>query len=294
MPTRTLAPFEEYTIDYLSRRSYGGGRIEVLGRISETELFTSYSIRYPSDGVTIYGFMNVPKGEGPFPVIVSIHGYAPNSSYDPFIVESDYADRFAANQFIVIHPGMRNQPPSDYGDNILRVGMTVDVMNLIALLKQKSELPGELERADTEMLGLEGTSLGGEIALRMITLSPDIKATVLFSSLSGNIFRNSKQLYDIVRDDQFLLDSQIPLELQERVSPMYYYYKVRSAVQLNHGTADATAPMSWADETCDFLQSAGVSVQCIYYKNAGHVFGGEEGEKFLQNALDFYRSQLYP
>ena len=42
-------------------------------------------------------------------------------------------DFFAENGFIVIQPGLRNQPPSDNGDNLLRVGMTVDVMNLIAI-----------------------------------------------------------------------------------------------------------------------------------------------------------------
>src|SRR5215208_2381659 len=151
-PTQTLQPYEEYTIDYLRKRTYGGGRIEVLEKLSETDLLTSYSIRYPSDGLNIYGFLNVPKGDGPFPVIVSVHGYAPTGRYDPFRIEADYADFFAGNQFIVIHPGMRNQPPSDNGDNTLRVGMSLDVLNLIAILKEKSNLPLELMSADLERL----------------------------------------------------------------------------------------------------------------------------------------------
>src|SRR5215217_2558125 len=117
LPTPTLAPYEQYTIAYLGRRSYGGGKIEVIRKLAETDTFANYSIRYPSDGLNIYGFMNVPKGDGPFPVIVSVHGYALTGRYDPFRIEADYADFFAGNQFIVIHPGMRNQPPSDNGDN---------------------------------------------------------------------------------------------------------------------------------------------------------------------------------
>src|SRR5689334_23203911 len=68
LPTPTLAPYEQYTIPYLSRRTYGGGKIEVVQALTENKTHISYSIRYPSDGLTIYGFMNVPKGEGPFPV----------------------------------------------------------------------------------------------------------------------------------------------------------------------------------------------------------------------------------
>jgi dipeptidyl aminopeptidase/acylaminoacyl peptidase len=238
--------------------------------------------------------MIVPKGAGPFPVIVSIHGYAANGTYNPFNIGYDFGDFFAENQFIVIHPGMRNQPPSDNGDNLLRVGMSEDVLNLIALIKARNDLPPELASANTDALGLWGTSLGGEIALRVLTVSPDIKATVLYSSLSGDERKNSQQLYHVIQDDQFKLDAQIPLEMFDRISPANYYYNVKSAVQLNHGTADTTAPISWAVETCNFLQSAGVSVQCIYYQGAGHIFGHNDRDKLVQNTLDFYRSHLSP
>jgi uncharacterized protein len=294
LPTATLAPYQQYTIDYLGTRTYGGGRIEVVENLGESDAFTSYSIRYPSDGLNIYGFVNIPKGDGPFPVIISVHGYAPSGKYDPFNPSQDFADFFAENQFMVIHPGLRNQPPSDNGDNLLRVGMTVDVMNLIALVKAQNDLPAELASANKDMMGLWGTSMGGEIALRVLTISPDIKAAVLYSPLSGNEERNSRQLYEVLRDEQFQQDAQVPLELLDRISPMYYYHKVKSAVQLNHGTKDTTAPISWAVETCDFLESAGVSVQCIYYKNAGHVFSGDNTQKLRQNALEFYQTHLSP
>ena len=294
LPTPTLAPYEQYTIAYLGKRTYGGGKIAVVQKLSESKNFTSYSIQYPSDGLNIFGFMDIPRGNGPFPVILSVHGYAPAVNYDPFNPNQDFADFFADNGFIVIHPGLRNQGPSDKGDNLLRVGMTIDVMNLIALLKAQHDLPAELASANLDKLGLWGMSLGGEIALRVLTLSPDIKAAVLYSPLSGNEERNSRQLYEVLRDEQFQEDAKVPLELLDRISPMNYYHQVKSAVQLNHGTEDTTAPISWAVETCDFLTSAGVSVQCIYYKGAGHVFSGENARKLRQNALEFYQAQLSP
>lgn len=294
LPTPTLAPYEQYTIPYLSRRTYGGGKIEVVEALGETDTFTSYSIRYPSDGLTIYGFMNIPKGNGPFPVIVSIHGYAPYNKYDPFNTSQDFADFFAENQFIVIHPGLRNYPPSDPGDNLLRVGMTIDAMNLIALVKAKNDLPTELASVNPDKLGVWGMSMGGEIALRLLTISPDIKAAVLYSTFSGNEERNSRQLYKVLRDEQFQKDAEVPLEILDRISPMYFYHQIKSAVQINHGTKDKTAPISWAVETCDFLGSAGISVQCIYYEKAGHVFSGDNAQKLHQNALEFYQAHLMP
>jgi uncharacterized protein len=293
-PTQTLEPFEQYTIDHLRQRPYGGGRIEVLEELRETGAFTSYSIRYPSDGLSIYGFMNIPHGTGPFPVLVSIHGYASPGNYNTFDSGADSADYFAENGFIVIHPGLRNQPPSDSGDNLLRVGMSVDVLNLLALLKARDDLPAELSSADMETLGLYGVSLGGEIALRVLTVSPDVKATVLYSPLSGNDERNSRQLVAILGDEQFQLDAQIPLGMLDRISPMYFYHHIHSAIQIHHGTADTTAPISWAVETCSFLESAYVPVQCIYYPDAGHIFGRQDKDNLRQSALDFYRLHLAP
>lgn len=262
--------------------------------LAENEWFTSYSIRYPSDGLNIYGFMNIPKGTGPFPVILSIHGYAPYGKYDAFNPAQDSANFLAQHQFIVIRPGLRNHPPSDTGDNLLRVGMTLDVMNLIALVKAQKDLPPTLASADPDRIGLWGTSMGGEIGLRVLTISPDVKAAVLHSPLSGNTERNSRQLYEITRDEEFAKDFSVPLEMHDRISPVHQYYRITSAVQLHHGTADTTAPMSWAAETCDFLKAAAVSVQCIYYEDVGHVFGGETLRQLRQNALEFYRPYLFP
>lgn len=294
LPTLTLAPYEQYTIDYLRRRTYGGGNLEVLGKLAERDSFTSYSIRYPSDGLNIYGFMNIPKGSGPFPVIICIHGYAAFGTYDPFDPAQDSASFLAANHFIVIHPGLRNHPPSDSGDNLLRVGMTLDVMNLIALVKARGGLPPELEVAASDQIGLWGVSMGGEIGLRVITLSPDVRAAVLYSPLSGNHERNSRQLYAITHDDEFTKDFAVPLEMLDRVSSAYSYSRITSAVQLHHGTADSTAPISWAVETCDFLKAAGIFVQCVFYQDAGHVFGGESLRQLRRNALEFYRTHLLP
>ncbi len=292
LPTPTLRPYEQYTIDYLRRRSYGGGKIEVLEKIFENDFYTSYSIRYPSDGLNIYGFVNIPTGSGPFPVIVSVHGYAPYGSYDVFNPQWDFADYFAQNGFIVVHPGLRNHPPSDSGDNLLRVGMSVDVLNLIALLKDQASLPAELAQADPKRMGLWGNSLGGEIALRVLTISPDIRATVLYSSMSGNEELNSRQLFRIIQDKQFQDDAQVPLEMMDRISPMYFYHFITSAVQIHHGMDDSTAPISWAVETCNFLQSAGISVQCVYYPDVGHVFNRSNFEKLLDSTLEFYKINL--
>src|SRR5690242_6313322 len=72
--TLTPAPYEQYTIDYLRKRTYGAGRVDVLKVLADNDTLTRYLIRYPSDGLRIYGFINIPKTGGIHPVIIVVHG----------------------------------------------------------------------------------------------------------------------------------------------------------------------------------------------------------------------------
>ena len=64
--TPTPEPYQKYSIDYLRSRAYGGGEVEITETLGQNSAFTRHYFRYDSDGLSIYGFANVPKGEGPF------------------------------------------------------------------------------------------------------------------------------------------------------------------------------------------------------------------------------------
>ncbi|MCJ7434802.1 MAG: hypothetical protein MUO77_15070, partial [Anaerolineales bacterium] len=80
IPTPTATPTIDqlifpYTIDGLRAHVYQSGDIHIREKLVENELYTTYYIDYPSDGLTITGIMQIPAGNGPFPVIVMNHGY---------------------------------------------------------------------------------------------------------------------------------------------------------------------------------------------------------------------------
>ena len=70
-----------YTNEYLRSRLYGGGEIEFVEVLGQNVFFTRYLIRYPSDGLTIYGFADIPNDEGSHPVIIALHGYIDPAVY---------------------------------------------------------------------------------------------------------------------------------------------------------------------------------------------------------------------
>jgi dienelactone hydrolase len=290
----TLAPYEQYTIDYLRRRSYGGGILEIARTMEVLPQFTRTIIRYTSDDLTFYGFMNIPTGDGPFPVIIMMHGLGDLGSFSSLNFKSDIVDTLANEGYIVIHPIMRGYLPSDSGDNMFRVGMAVDILNLIALIKSHGGGTSALEKAMPESVGILGQSLGGNVALRVLTVSSGVKAAVLYSSLSGNELKNSQQLFKITVDPQVQNELNVlPGQLQS-ISPMYYYANITAPIQLHQGTMDETAPMGWAEETCSLLSTAGKNIECIYYEGEDHVFEGNIKSQFLENAISFYKTHLLP
>jgi dipeptidyl aminopeptidase/acylaminoacyl peptidase len=115
-PPTALSELEQYTIEALRGRAYGGGKIEIVQTQVEVEAFTRYQIHYPSDDLTIYGFINVPKGPGPYPVIIAVHGYAERDIYLADY-ETGIFDVLASAGYIVVFPFLRTYAPSDNGDN---------------------------------------------------------------------------------------------------------------------------------------------------------------------------------
>ena len=95
-PTPLAAdPYGDYTIDFLATRSYGGGTLTLHEVMESTTEFNRFLISYPSDGLSIYGFLNVPQGPGPFPVIIALHGYIEPELYDTLDYTTPYADALA-------------------------------------------------------------------------------------------------------------------------------------------------------------------------------------------------------
>ncbi len=260
----------------------------------DTSSFTRYLIRYPSDGLNIYGFANVPKGEGSFPIIIAIHGYVNPANYQTLDYTTDTIDRITQAGYIVLHPNLRGYPPSDNGGNLFRVGMAIDVLNLIGLVKSGSG-PSELfATAASDHIGLWAHSMGGDVVLRVLAVSPDIKATVLYSSISGDEMKNAELLSKIAPDPSLQTELITAPALLKRISPMYYYNNITSAIQLYHGTADTTVPIEWAQETCNTAKTAGVTINCIYYPDEDHTFRNRVANEFYDSMFDFYKIYLSP
>lgn len=285
------APYTGHTIAELRQRSYGGGVLEIEATLQNHPTFTRYLIRYPSDGLTVYGFMNVPHDGEKFSVVLVLHGYVPETTYRVQTYTTAYADALAEAGYLVIHPNYRNFPPSDTGGaNLFRVDYAVDVLNLIAIVRGQSQDPaGVLRRADGGRIHLWGHSMGGGIAQRVLTVWPEaITSAVLYASMSGDERRNFEQV--IVWSDGRTGEAELaaPEEVLTAVSPLNHLHLWRTPIQIHHGTADATTPLAWSEELCALLQTRNHPTQCFWYDKAGHNFTGATADLLMERVVAFF------
>lgn len=294
LPTVSATPDPYYTssIAYLRSRSYGGGQIEFLEVMDHNLFFTRYLIRYPSDGLNIYGFANIPNDEDVHPVIIALHGYIDPAVYNTLDYTTHYADKLASAGYIVLHPNLRGYRPSDSGPDLFRVGMATDVLNLIALIRSQGGAAGPLKNADVNAIGLWGHSMGGGITTRVITVSSDVQAAVLYAAMTGDEQKNYSAIREWSGQTRGIQELEIPAESMGSISPMYFFENITSAVSIHHGTADALVPMDWSVTTCEQLTSLGKDVDCIYYENMPHTFYGQGDEQFIQNTIEFFNQEL--
>lgn len=290
----TPDPYAGLAIEDLIQRDYGGGEIQALETLAVNSYFTRTLIAYPSDDLTIYGFLNTPRrGMPPYPVVIAIHGYIDPQVYNTLDYTTRYADALARAGFLVLHPNLRGYPPSTDGDNRFRVGMAVDVLNLIALVNEHGGKPGPLALADADRLGLWGHSMGGGIAIRVLTVSPEVDAAVLYGSMSADDQLNYERIFTYFSYGQRGQEElSAPEEVFQRISPIYFLDRIGAALSIHHGLQDADVPPAWSADLCQRLQRLEKQVDCFTYPDQPHTFHGDGDQLFIQRSIDFFNKWL--
>jgi fermentation-respiration switch protein FrsA (DUF1100 family) len=298
-PTLTLTPsptpdlYAPLTIDGLASRSYGGGLLDIVDVIDENETFKRYLITYPSDGLAIYGYLTVPSEGDKFPVALVLHGYIDPDEYDTIAYTERYVDSLVEAGYFVIHPNFRNYPPSDEGDNPFRIGYAIDVLNLIAIIREQSQDPfGILRRADANDINLWGHSMGGGVALRVITVNNAdyLKTAVLYGSMSGDEAQNYQRITQWSGGVNGPFELAASPEMLQAISPIYHLDRINTAISIHHSQADETVPIEWSDDLCQRLQAISHPVECFTYYLVPHTFRGGADELFMERIVRFFNN----
>ena len=289
LPSPTPHPLAAYTIEGLRARQYRGGQIELLRTVTETDTYTYFHIRYPSDGLHITGGLHRPHGPGPFPVVILCHGYIPPDQYWTGADTIQAADELARRGYLCLAPDFRGWGGSDTGPNYFRTGIVIDTLELISSL---SSLP----EADPTRVGLWGHSMGGGLVAKAICIDDRLRAAVLYAPVSGWDLDNIRKWGNRARPD----DPLGPLYAQaaqdetflRSTSPLFHFHFVNCPVQIHVGTADTVTPPEWSRAIRDSLLLAGKRVEYFEYPGEGHAFSPPAWRQFIERTVLFYDRTL--
>lgn len=292
-PPRTPSaaqPIEDFFISSLRQRTYGEGEFKVEQTLQVTQAFTRSLISYTSDGLTVYGMMNTPKGPGPFPVVLVLHGYVnPRAYRTPYTYTQRYADTLARQGFLVIHPDYRAHGRSEGFEttgNYFRVGYAIDVLNLIEFVKR-------MPNAKPNAIGLFGHSMGGGIAQRVLVVNTkDVKAAVLYGAMNADEILNVKQITTVFRPGAHTQEQDVPAELWGQISPVGYLGDIAAAVQIHHGQKDNQVPPDWSRNLNARLGELGKRVELFEYPGQGHSLQGRSLTTMMDRVVVFFRETL--
>jgi dienelactone hydrolase len=287
--TATPNPYFDYFIDTLTERTYGGGVIQDAGNLNSAGAFTRKLFKYRSEGLTMYGFVNIPDGAGPFPIVVMLHGYVPPEEYTTLDYSTRYADALAEAGFVVVHPNLRGYAPSASADNFLGIGDTIDVLNLISLLRSQAGSAGLLRKADANSIALWGHSMGGGIVLRVMVIDPQIAAGLLYASVNANEVVNLAHFDDDGRGNE---NVKVSADDLAPISPINYLERINAPLSIYHGENDSVVPVEWSEDLCRRLQDLGADVDCRYYPSQAHTFQNSGDTRFIASMIAFFEEHL--
>jgi dienelactone hydrolase len=309
-PDITLDLVYPYTIQGLREHPYQSGSITILSLLGLSDEYSRYLISYPSDGLTITGILQVPAGEGPFPVIVMNHGYAGRDTYESGNGTDRAAEYLVKRGYITLASDYRSWGGSDWAPSLFHTGLVIDVINLL------NAIPS-LPSADPDRVGMWGHSMGGGITAKVLTIDPRIKAAVLYGSNSADdadlIARwGYGCIGDIPMDEPLktcnaaeVVPLSLPSELiqayreaaadpvhMQQIAPIHHLEHVSVPVQIHIGTADGqslnSTPPEWSYKLHQALLDAGKDVELFVYEGEGHSSSGDPWFIFIDRAVDFF------
>ncbi len=282
-------------IEVMRAQEYVGSEITIEQTLNFGSDYNTYLTSYLSDGNKIYALMTVPVGERPtsgWPVIIFNHGYINPSDYRTTVNYLYYMDLFASSGYIVFKSDYRGHGNSEgeiIGAGYGSPGYTNDVLNAIASLKNYPD-------ADPNRFGMWGHSMGGQVTLRAMVVSDEIKAGVIWAgviapypeiitrssysgqdwNLSGGEVNLSVQEWingfeDWLAEftDKYGSYEQNP-DFWNTISPNSYLADLSGPIQIHHGTGDRMIPLEWSENFIQDMSDANQPYEFYIYEGDDH------------------------
>ncbi|MGQ0838854.1 prolyl oligopeptidase family serine peptidase [Actinokineospora sp.] len=215
------------------------------------------------DGYATHGWLVLPEGEGPHPVILSVHG-------GPFMYYGwglfDEAQVYAAAGYAVVLPNPRGSAGygEQHGRAIIGAMGTVDVDDVLSVLDAALERPD----LDAGRVGLMGGSYGGWMT-GWLAAHHGERFTAAWSERAVNAWDSFVGGSDI---GWWFADAYCGPDpaAQHEMSPLTHADKIRMPFAVVHSEHDWRCPVEQAQRMFVKLRRNGVAAELLLFPGEGH------------------------
>jgi len=236
------------------------------------------------DGREISGYVTVPKGEGPFPLVVMPHG-------GPFVSETvdrfdEWSQMLANNGYMVLQPQYRGS--QKYGLEFYKSAFIEGSEAGRAMQDDKDD--GALYlvkqgRVDPDRIAMFGWSYGGYAALIAASREDQIYQCVI----AGAAVTDPDMQMDYYR---YRIRGSAKIEQlttwDDAVSPMKEVDKINVPMLIVHGDNDQRVPPEHFDKYINALDRAGVDYKKLILEDADHF----SNTLFYHHKISLYENML--
>ncbi|HYY03491.1 MAG TPA: S9 family peptidase [Gaiellaceae bacterium] len=241
-----------------------------LASLREPELYRFESF----DGLSVPVFLWAPEGEGPFPVVVMVHG-GPESQFAPAFLPSftPFTQHLVSRGYAVAAPNVRGS--TGYGkryehldDVRLRLDSVRDLGSLHDWLATRPEI-------DASRAVLYGRSYGGYMVLAGLAFQPEHWAAGIESvgiSSFVTFLENTAPWRRSVREPEYG-SLEHDREFLVEASPITHVERMRAPLFIQHGANDPRVPLSETEQIHRVLTSKGIRCELLVHEDEGHAIG---------------------
>ena len=226
------------------------------------------------DGESIPVFLWEPDGDGPFPVVVTVHG-GPEAQYLPGFLQSftPFTQHLVSRGYAVAAPNVRGS--TGYGkryEHLDDIRLRLDSVRDLASLH---DWLGTRPRVDASRAALYGRSYGGYMVLAGLAFQPDRWAAgVECVGISNFVtfLENTAPWRRAVREPEYgTLEHDRDFLVE--ASPITHVDRIRAPLFIQHGANDPRVPLEETEQIHRVLTEKGIRCELLVHEDEGHAIG---------------------
>jgi dipeptidyl aminopeptidase/acylaminoacyl peptidase len=285
-------------------------------KLENTDNYNSELVSYLSDSLKVYALVTIPKTKKPkngYPILIFGHGNHPEpkkygvstktgKDWRPGDYYRGIPEAYAKKGYLVITPDYRGHNISEgfqftQTSYLASTYYAIDVLHLISALYQ-------LEDGNTDNVFYLGHSMGGDVGLKILLASKQIKAASVWAGVSGSTIEqvlyyskyydknNSKVTNESIQNYKSKLNEVISnLDFEYDISSgdaINYLEDIETPLILHHAQWEASVPYQWSAALVSKLFTHNKKFEFYTYNSKNHLFKDENRAIAIQRDLDFF------